>query len=41
MVIRRLPRNYVIKVGVDLMPRHFARYQEVRRWRRAMEGDVE
>lgn len=36
---RRRRRPFV--VGLDLIPRHFVRYLQVRRYRRALEGDIE
>jgi hypothetical protein len=38
---RPRPRRRAIIVGLDLEPRHFQRYLQVRRYRRAMEGDEE
>jgi hypothetical protein len=36
---RGRPRYRPFIVGLDLLPRHFVRYLEVRRYRRALEGD--
>jgi hypothetical protein len=40
-IVRRRPRRRAIIVGLDLEPSHFRRYLQVRRYRRAIEGDEE